>query len=104
MISKGKAFVITAVAVILAVVLTVVGTSFIGLRIDEKVIISTDQYDEFVELNNKYSKHEYLEKYIEKRKAKSKRFAKDFFSLNNLPFFSLLVHRSINILSILYLH
>jgi len=65
MISKGKAFVITAVAVILAVVLTVVGTSFIGLRIDEKVIISTDQYDEFVELNNKYSKHEYLEKYIE---------------------------------------
>ncbi len=65
MISKTKAFVVTAVVVIIAIALTVVGTSFIGLRIDERVIISTDQYNEFVELNNKYSKNEFVEEYIE---------------------------------------
>ncbi|MFO7888079.1 MAG: S41 family peptidase [Eubacteriales bacterium] len=65
MISKRKAFIITALAVIVAVVITVVGTSFIGIRIDDRVLISTEQYDSFVELKNKYSKTEYLEKYIE---------------------------------------
>ncbi|MDW7669679.1 MAG: PDZ domain-containing protein, partial [Bacillota bacterium] len=65
MISKRKAFIITVVAVIITIALTVVGTSIIGLKIDERVIISTDKYNEFVELNNKYSKNEYVEKYIE---------------------------------------
>src|SRR6056297_644032 len=65
MISKRKAFMITALAVIIAIAITVVGTSFIGIRIDDRVLISTEQYDSFVELKNKYSKTEYVEEYIE---------------------------------------
>ena len=65
MISKRKAFLITAVAVVITLVLAVVGTSLIGLRIGERVLISDDTYDDLVSLKDKYDKNEYVENYIE---------------------------------------
>jgi len=65
MISKKKAFIITVLAVIVTLVLSIVGTSFIGLRIGERVLISDSSYDNLVSIKEKYDKNEYVENYIE---------------------------------------
>src|SRR6056297_1247463 len=65
MISKKKAFIITVLAVIVTLVLSIIGTSFIGLRIGERVLISDSSYDNLVSIKEKYDKNEYVENYIE---------------------------------------
>lgn len=65
MISKTKAFFSVIVAVIITVVVTSVLSNYFALKNDDKVIITTDRYDELKAMEDKYSKIDYIEDFID---------------------------------------
>lgn len=64
MISKKKFITTIIIAVIITAVLSFSASNFLLLEIGEKVLIPKDVYVGLKDMSNKYSKHEYLQKFI----------------------------------------
>ncbi len=64
MISKKRAVLMTLVAMLLTFSLTLAGSLYVGFKHDDRIIITMSRYDELRQLENKYSKHEYIIDYV----------------------------------------
>lgn len=64
MISKKRALIIVVIVILITFSATLAGTTYLGFKTDDKIIIPIERYNALRELESKYEKHEYISKFL----------------------------------------
>jgi len=64
MISKKRALLIVIIVILITFSATLAGTTYLGFKTEDKIIIPMDRYNALRELEKKYEKNEYISRFV----------------------------------------